>query len=102
MGSDVNSNTALVLKARGSVAVNLASIAAGAELVTDVTCTGAELGDIAFCSYDVDVTDLVMTCNVTAANVVSVSMANLTVGAIDIGSATSKLRVGVIDAQMFG
>ena len=72
---------------------NFASLAAAAEVALDVTCTGAKLGDFAFCSLGVDVTDLIVTCNVTAADTVTVLLANATAGAIDLASTTVRVKV---------
>lgn len=72
---------------------NPASIAGGAEAVVEVTVPGAVLGDFAFVSFDVDVADLVLSANVTAANTVTVSLANNTGGAVDLGSGTVRVKV---------
>lgn len=69
------------------------SIAAGAETATDVTVPGAKLGDFAFASFSLDVTDLVVDANVTAADTVSVVLANNTGGAVDLGSGTLRVKV---------
>ena len=68
--------------------VNPASIAAGAELGVDVTVTGAALGDFALAAIGVDVVDLNVSAQVTAANTVTVTLGNATAGAIDLASST--------------
>ena len=72
----------------GSTAVDLASIADGNEEAVEVTVTGAQLGDFVLASHSLDVTDLMITGSVTAANTVTVIVANNTGGALDIGSGT--------------
>ena len=72
----------------GSTAVDLASIADGNEQAVDVTITGAQLGDFTLASHSLDVTDLMITGSVTAADTVTVIVANNTGGALDIGSGT--------------
>lgn len=77
----------------GSVTWDAGSIADGDEEVKEVTVTGAALGDFVLCSLSLDVADLVIAGAVTAANTVTVSLANNTGGAIDLASATLYVRV---------
>ena len=72
----------------GSETKDWGSIADGDELAEDVTVTGAALGDFAVASMSIDVTDLIITASVTAANVVTVVLSNNTGGAINLGSGT--------------
>jgi len=72
---------------------DFASIAAGAESSLEVTVPGARLGDFAFVSLGVDVVDLITTANVTAADTVTVLLANATAGAIDLASTTVRVKV---------
>jgi|TARA_R110000751_G_scaffold163272_2_gene269586 hypothetical protein len=76
----------------GSETKDWGSIADGDELSEDVTVTGAALGDFAVASMSIDVTDLIITASVTAANVVTVMLSNNTGGAIDLGSGTLFVR----------
>ncbi len=76
-----------------SEVIDPASIAAGEELDTDLTVTGAALGDYAMVSIGVDVTGLIVSAQVTAADTVTVTLANATVGAIDLASSTWKAKV---------
>jgi hypothetical protein len=69
------------------------SIATAAEAVTEVTVTGAALGDFVLVSMSIDVADLTLTAQVTAAGTVTVQLANVTGGAIDLASATVYLCV---------
>ena len=61
------------------------SIDDGNELVEEITVTGAALGDFARASFSLDVADLELSAQVTAANTVTVSLSNNTGGAIDLG-----------------
>lgn len=77
----------------GSDTWDPASIADGNEEMKAVACTGAEMGDFAIASFSVDVVDLVLDAQVTAANVVTAVLANNTGGAIDLASGTVRVRV---------
>lgn len=59
----------------------------------DITVTGAVIGDFAVASLSVDSVDLTVTAAVTAADTVTVTIANLTGSAVDLASATVKVRV---------
>ena len=69
------------------------SIADGDEEAKDVTVTGAALGDYVLASLSVDVADLALSAQVTAANTVTASLLNNTGGAIDLASATLYVMV---------
>lgn len=77
----------------GSATWNAASIADGDEEVTEVTVTGAALGDFAIASFSLDVADLTLSAAVTAADTVTVQLLNNTGGAIDLASGTVYARV---------
>jgi hypothetical protein len=68
-------------------------IANGAEAATTVTVAGAALGDHVSVSFSLDVEDLVLDAQVTAANTVSVVLANVTGGPKDLGSGTLSVLV---------
>ena len=70
-----------------------ASTLDGNEAATTVTVAGAKLGDFAFASFSLDVSDMVLDANVTAANTVSVVLANNTGGTVDLGSGTVRVKV---------
>jgi len=76
-----------------SVTWNAGSIADGNEEVTTVSVPGARLGDFAMVSAGVDVADLTLAAAVTAANVVTIQLGNWTGGAIDLASATYRVKV---------
>ncbi len=74
---------------------NPASIVDGDEEARDITVTGVALGDMVIAvSSSVDVADLVMDATVTAADTVTVVLANNTGGAVDLGSLDIKVLVG--------
>lgn len=72
---------------------NPASILDGDEVAVDVTVVGAKLGDFALASFSLDVADLSLTADVTAANTVTAVLANNTGGAVDLGSGTLRVKV---------
>lgn len=77
----------------GSATWDAASIADGDEEAKDVTVTGAALGDFVMVSASVDVADLALTAQVTAADTVTCSLLNNTGGAIDLASMTVRVVV---------
>ena len=77
----------------GSDTWNPASIGNGAEEAKEVTVTGAALGDFVMASFSLDVTDLVLNAQGTAANVVTAVLSNNTGGAIDLASGTVYVKV---------
>lgn len=77
----------------GSATWDAGSIANGAEEAKDVTVTGAALGDFAIAAMGVDVTDLVLDAQVTAANTVTCVLANNTGAAVDLASTTVYVKV---------
>ena len=78
---------------QGSETKDWGSISDGDEAAEEVTVTGAALGDYAVAAMSIDVTDLVITASVTAANTVTVILSNETGGAIDLGSGTLTVKV---------
>ena len=81
----------------GSATWNPGSIADGNEEVTEVTVIGASLGDFAFASFSLDVTDLTLSAQVTAVNTVTVQLGNWTGGNLDLGSGTVRVKVTPFD-----
>lgn len=69
------------------------SIADGDEEVGEITVTGAVLGDYVLASLSIDVADLAITAAVTAADTVTYQLLNNTGGAVDLASATVRVRV---------
>ena len=69
------------------------SIADGNEEALEVTVPGASLGDFVLSSFSLDLTDLMLTASVTAANTVTAILANNTGGSIDLDSGTLRVRV---------
>lgn len=81
------------IQLHGSVVWNPASIASGNEMAANVTVTGAVLGDYAIASFSLDVQDLVLDAQVTAADTVTCVLANNTGGPIDLAAGTLRVRV---------
>lgn len=77
----------------GSVAWNAGSIAQAAKESKDITITGAALGDFVLASIGVDTVDLVLTGAVTAADTVTLTLANNTGAAVDLAATTAYARV---------
>ena len=77
----------------GSAVWDPSSIADGNEEAKEVTVTGAQLGDFAIASFSLDVEDLVLDAQVTAASTVTCILANNTGGAINLGSGTVYVKV---------
>lgn len=69
------------------------SIASGSEEVKEVTVSGAALGDFVLVSFSLDVADLTLTAQVTAANTVTAQLSNNTGAAVNLGSGTLKVLV---------
>ena len=83
----------------GPATVDFGSIADGNEEATTITVTGAALGDIVMVSHSLDVSDLQLTADVTAANTVTV-VASSSGDTVDLGSGTVRVLVipsGAID-----
>lgn len=64
------------------------SVAAGAKVSTTLTVSGASLGDFVLRSFSLDIQELTLTADVSAANTVEVVLANLTGAAVDLASGT--------------
>lgn len=77
----------------GSATWDAASIADGDEEAKEVTVTGAALGDFVIASLSIDIADLQLSADVTAADTVTCVLSNSTGGAIDLASATVYVRV---------
>jgi len=78
---------------QGSAVWDAASIADGDAVSVDITVTGAALGDFVLVSIGIDTVDLVLTAQVTAANVVTATLSNNTGGAVDLASSTVRVKV---------
>lgn len=77
----------------GEATWNPGSIVDGNEEAVDVTVPGVKLGDFVFASFSLDVADLSLTADVTAADTVTAVLANNTGGAVDLGSGTLRVKV---------
>lgn len=78
---------------KGSATWNAGSIGDGNFEATDVTVTGAQVGDYAIASLSTDVLDLVLDAQVTAAGTVTCVLANNVGVHADPASATVYVRV---------
>ena len=88
----INDHFVKVFSAQG--VWDAASIDDGDEVVDTIALPGVALGDAVIAvSCSIAVADLVLTANVTAADVVTVSLANNTGGDINLDSATFKVVV---------
>ena len=76
----------------GSATFDPASLAAGASTTTNVTVTGAALGDFVIVAPSIANPGLTITGSVTAASTVTVTYANNTAGAIDMLTHTIRVR----------
>ena len=88
----------------GSATVDFGSVADGNEEASDITVTGAALGDIVMASHSLDVQDLQITADVTAANTVTVVISS-SGDTVDMGSGTVRVLVipsGAIDKIIAG
>lgn len=79
---------------QGSATWNAGSIDDGNEEAKEITVTGAALGDFVLgVSLSIDVADLTLTAQVTAANTVTAQLCNNTGDAINLDSATVRVLV---------
>jgi hypothetical protein len=78
-----------------------AATGSGTFASSDVTVTGAALGDIVLVSLAVDTVDTVVAGAVTAANTVTVTVLNNTAGAVNLASATVRIVVLQPNEQLF-
>ena len=78
---------------KGSATWDPGSIDDGNEEMKEVTVNGAVLGDFALASFSLDVADLPLDAQVTAANTITCVLANNTGGAIDLASGTVRVLV---------
>ena len=76
----------------GSATVDFGSIADGNEEATTITVTGAALGDIVMVSHSLDVSDLQLTADVTAANTVTAVISS-SGDTVNMGSGTVRVLV---------
>lgn len=77
----------------GSKTHDFGSLADGAQDETNITVTGAALGDYAKGTMDIDPQGLIIHAQVSAANTVRFSITNHTGGAINLASTTVRAKV---------
>lgn len=76
----------------GSTTYDPGSLADGAGVTTNVTCTGAVAGDFAVAAFSQSLSGITMTCYATGNNV-AVRFQNETGGVLDLASGTLKVKV---------
>lgn len=76
----------------GSATYNPDSIASGAQVTTTVTVTGAAIGDYTQASFSLDLGGLIVSSYISAADTATVIFANLTGGAVNLGSGTLRVK----------
>lgn len=92
--SDMTSRVNRNMGYDGSATWNPGNVADGEMVSKDVTVTGAVLGDFAIASFSLDVSDLVLDANVTAADTVTVTLTNDGIGAgVNLAEGTLRVRV---------
>jgi hypothetical protein len=72
---------------------NPADILDGDMVAVDIAVTGAALGDKVLASFSLDLTDLQLTADVTAADVVTAVLSNSTGGAVNLAEGTLSVLV---------
>lgn len=82
-----------VITYAGTLNLGNAATGSGTFASSDVTVTGAALGDFVLVSLGVDTVDAAVVGAVTAANVVTVTLLNNTAGAVDLASTTVRIAV---------
>jgi hypothetical protein len=78
---------------QGSATYDPPNLADGAGASTDVTVTGANMGDFAIASFSLDTQGITVTAWVRIANTVTVRFQNESGGALDLASGTLRVRV---------
>lgn len=82
-----------VITYQGTLDLANAATGSGTFASSDVTVTGAALGDFVVVSLGVDTVDAAVIGAVTAANIVTVTLLNNTAGAVNLASTTVRIVV---------
>src|SRR5574343_1481946 len=90
-----------VITYKGTLDLGDAATGSGTFASSDVTITGAALGDFVLVSLGVDTVDAVVAGAVTAANTVTVTLLNNTSGAVNLASTTVRIAVQKPAANAF-
>jgi hypothetical protein len=77
----------------GSATWDVGSLTDGAGESKDITVTGAAIGDFVLVSMGVDIVDMTISAQVTAADTVTVRIQNESGGTVDLASTTVRVRV---------
>lgn|GEM_PF-6149001 len=91
--AEIKSSLGLKLTGVTTATWDPASLADGAQESKDVAVTGAAVGDFVLVAAPVDVVDLLISAQVTAADTVTITIANETGGAVDLASGDWKVFV---------
>jgi len=97
LANEVRTDRATILT--GTTTWNPGNLADGAGETKAVTVTGAALGDIAIACLDKDISEMVISAHVSAADTVEVRLQNETTGAVDV--ADGNVYVMVIPTTAF-
>ncbi len=92
-GTQIGLHSFAVTQAKGTTTWDPSSISNGAEEAKEITVTGAALGDFAQASFSLDVADLQLDAQVTAANTVTATLSNNTGASVDLASGTLSVLV---------
>lgn len=85
----------------GTLDLGNAATGSGTFTSTDITITGAALGDLVLVSLGLDTVDTAVVAAVTAANTVTVTLLNNTAGAVNLASTTVRIVVLQPNSQLF-
>jgi hypothetical protein len=88
-----------VIVSTAALDIGNAATGSGTFASSDVTVTGAALGDLVLVSLGIDTVDAVVAGAVTAADTVTVTLLNNTAGAVNLASATCRIVVLKLSAQ---
>jgi hypothetical protein len=84
----------------GTLDLGNAATGSGTFASSDVTVTGAALGDVVLVSLGVDTVDAAVVGAVTAADTVTVTLLNNTAGAVNLASTTVRIVVLKLSTQV--
>ena len=95
-GTQIGIHTIALGQAATSATWDPGSIASGASESTDVTVSGAALGDFVLASFSLDVQDMILSAEVSAANTVTATLSNLSGASPPPNLSSGTLRVLVL------
>lgn len=86
-------NTAFPPPLTGSASWTPGGVTSGSEVSTTVTVASAVLGDVVSVSFSLDLTPLVISAYISAANTVTVVLANNSISTVTVGAGIVKVSV---------